>query len=517
MTGARFGVSDTVMGTQTDKAEVEPARTDGADRIGLWLTVLVWIMALSLRLWAGRDLPLWIDETWTGMIASQPDWQSFWREAWFDVNPPFYYAVMAGWTKLAGTTDVALRLPSLIFVIAAAALPLFWRSLDLTSGARRCWSCLLILWWPGFEISVDARGYALLLLVSVGQVLAWGDAIAKGTVRTAAVWAGLASAAILTHYFAIVPAALQGLLLAWRHRMQAPRLWPAALFFVPAFGWIGYHAPRLADYARPDVVWYSPVTSASALSIFQYVVGTPGWGYLLLLVALLATASLARRPTLSGPSPTTAARDVALCGVAAFVLLLAVGAARATLTDRYFVPIVPSALLGLVLVMSRYPKAFFGQALLVFAFLTPIASPPDVRAHLQKRTFYGFERASVFAMEHGVSRLTFVWDHPAAKILDERSLAKLGSFFLLRSGQNVPTRAVTLEANVDGNMVLPMSAQGGSVIWIYNRARKTAARSHPPDAARWTGWTCQHERGPWVGILTCVHVAKPTAPVKVTP
>lgn len=503
------------MGTQAGAHKERKEDVGRAASAMLLLTVIAWVAGLALRIWAGRGLPLWIDETWTGMIASQPDWAGFWREAWLDVNPPLYYGLMAGWTKVAGLSDIALRLPSLLFLIAAAALPLCWRTLGLSRHARLCWSALLILWWPGFEISVDARGYALLLLLSTAQLLACGDAVAKGTLRSAFLWAGLASAAILTHYFALVPAGLQGLLLVWRHRTRLRALWPAAFAFAPAFGWLAYHAPRLAEYARPDVVWYSPVKAASAAAFVQYVVGAPGWGLVLVGLAALVTALLSRGEMASAKAIPTGARDLALVGGAAFALLLVIGVARATLTDRYFVPVVPSILLGLVLILSRYRKAALGQCLLLFAFLVPLASPQGLRARLVERTFYGFERASSFAMANGARHLTFVWDHPAAKVLDAGSLAKLGGFFFMRAGQDVATTALSLRPVDDGNILLPRAGRGGAIIWIYNRARTSSARFHPPMASRWPGWTCQHERGPWVGILTCVQVAKPGTGVKV--
>lgn len=486
-------------------------------RLLICLVVFGWILALAERLWAGRALPLWIDETWTAMIAGQPDWARFWHEAWLDVNPPLYYGFMALWTRIAGLSDLALRLPSVLFVIIAALLPLMWRGNALSRSGRLCWSALLILWWPGFEISLDARGYGLLLLLSVAQTLAFANVLERPDRRTAGLWSALAAAAILTHYFALIPAALQGMALLVRERRRAIRLWPAALPFLTALGWLNFHAPRLADYARPDVAWYEPFTAELAAGFVQYLVGPPGWTQWALIGAaliLMIAASLGRHTR-----PTEEAKQLevaALLGVAALLLLLGLGVARDTLTDRYLVPVVPPVLLALVMIAQRFERATLGHALLVLAFLVPLATPSDLQARLAARNAYGFEQASQFLLPFAPARLIFVWEHPAAKVLDPHSLEKLGRFFLARAGQNPAMRTVVLTPKQDGNVVLS-AAKDEAVIWIYNRARNTSARRHQPDEQRFEGRTCQHQRAPWVGTLACAPVAKADGVAKVIP
>ncbi len=481
------------------------------------LVVFGWIVALAERLWAERALPLWIDETWTAMIAGQPDWARFWHEAWLDVNPPLYYGFMALWTRIAGLSDLALRLPSVLFVIIAALLPLMWRGNALSRSGRLCWSALLILWWPGFEISLDARGYGLLLLLSVAQTLAFAAVLEHPDRRTTGLWSALAAAAILTHYFALIPAALQGMALLVRERQRVVRLWPAALPFVPPMAWLAFHAPRLADYARPDVAWYEPFTAELAAGFIQYLVGPPGWTQWVLIGAALVivtAASLGR--TMRPPQGTKELETAAVLGVVALLLLLGLGMARDTLTDRYLVPVVPPVLLALVMIAQRFERATLGHALLVLAFLIPLATPSDLQARLSARNAYGFQQASQFLLPSAPTRLVFVWDHPAAKVLDPHSLEKLGRFFLARAGQNPAIRTVVLTPEQDGNVLLS-AAKDEAVIWIYNRARNTSARRHKPDERRFEGRTCQHQREPWVGILACAPVAKADGVAKVTP
>ncbi len=505
-----------MMAALLDKSDGDQSRQVVISRLLICSVAIAWAAALSERLWAGRALPLWIDETWTAMIAGQPDWARFWHEAWLDVNPPLYYALMALWTDIAGASNFALRLPSLIFVIAAAALPLVWGGNALSRSGRLCWSALLILWWPGFEISFDARGYGLLLVLSVAQTLAFAQVLERPDRRMAGLWSALAAAAILTHYFALILAAVQGVALLMRERRRAVRLWPAALPFVPAIAWLTIHAPRLADYARPDVAWYEPFTADLAAGFMQYLVGPPGWTQWALIGAalVLAVASTRGRRV----RPTDGAKQIeaaALIGVVALLLLLGIGMARDTITDRYLVPVVPSVLLALVMIAQRFDKAALGHALLVLAFLVPMATPLNLQARLHARNAYGFEQASSFLLPFAPARLVFVWDHPAAKVLDPHSLEKLGRFFFARAGQSLTTRTVVLTPEQDGNVVLS-AAKGEAVIWIYNRARNTSARLHRPDEQRFEGRACQHQRAPWVGTLACAPVAKADGVAKVT-
>ena len=192
----------------------------------IWPVLAGLVMAaFGLRIWLGLGLPLWLDESWTAMIATQPNWADFWREVWLDCNPPLYYAVMALWTGVFGASDLALRLPSLIFAALAIALPLGLRVPALSRAAALCFAVLLALWQPGFEMSVDARGYALLLALSVAQLLAYIRLMAAPDRRRAWIWAGLASLAGLTHYHSLLVSGLQGLALLYVHRARALELW----------------------------------------------------------------------------------------------------------------------------------------------------------------------------------------------------------------------------------------------------------------------------------------------------
>lgn len=469
------------------------------------------MLSLSLRLWLGRGLPLWLDESWTGMIASQGSWHAFWREAWLDVNPPLYYVLMAGWTQIAGLSDLALRAPSMVFGLSAALLPLFWRVPGLPRWAIMAWAALLLAWQPGLALSLDARGYALLLFLSVAQSLAFIRLMAMPHRRAAWLWAGLASLAGLTHYFALLVAGLQGLAFLWVQRDRALACWPASLAFVPAFGWLAIHAPRLADYARPDIAWYPPMTGALATDLVRYAYGAPGWVHMaLVLVTLVLTIALSRgasRACAAQPGKDVAAqaaaiRWAAITAILGLCITLGLGTLRPMVTDRYLVPLVPTLLLGLIAASCRWRHGWLGAAALVIIYWGSMDLQAQ-RALLVAKTRYSFAPASAFVADARPARLVFTWDHPAAGVLDPGSVAKLGGFFLQRNGQIVDPVPVRLQVGEDGNAILKAWAKNGAVIWIYNRARRSAARDMPPDPQRWSDRRCIHQHTRWIGIFAC--------------
>ena len=183
---------------------------DGPPLFGLAVAALTFA-TLGVRLWVGHDLPLWIDESWTAMIAGQSSWSAFWREVWLDCNPPLYYGLMALWTQLFGLSALALRLPSILLVTAAALMPLLWRVPGLPRSAAYVWAILILFWGPGLELSVDARGYGLLLFLSTAQVIAYVRLLDRPQGRRALLWASLASLCALTHYHALLLAGIGGI------------------------------------------------------------------------------------------------------------------------------------------------------------------------------------------------------------------------------------------------------------------------------------------------------------------
>ena len=94
-------------------------------RRSLDLSVLFSMLALILGAWVasvslGRQ-SLWLDESYTWFFVRLP-WNSLLPSARIDaVNPPLYYALVKAFVGSSAPTEIALRLPSVLFHVAGTA------------------------------------------------------------------------------------------------------------------------------------------------------------------------------------------------------------------------------------------------------------------------------------------------------------------------------------------------------------------------------------------------------------
>jgi hypothetical protein len=130
-----------------------------------------------------------------------------------DTSPPLYYLLLSRWTRVAGTSDAALRLFSTL--AAVACLPLLWQVGRMVVGRKAALvACLLFAWVPvGSYYSAEGRMYALTWFL--GLALAWSSLAAHRDGYSAVrmgLWVLAAASALLTHYFL---AFVWGALIAW--------------------------------------------------------------------------------------------------------------------------------------------------------------------------------------------------------------------------------------------------------------------------------------------------------------
>lgn len=470
---------------------------------------------VGLRLQVAADAPLWLDETWSAMIATWPDWAGFWHEAWLDCNPPLYYAFLHGWVSVFGDSNFMLRLPSILFVLAAAVLPLMWRPQGLPRAAAGVWAGLIMLWPQGLALMLDARGYALMLLLSTASTLVLCRLLEGLTPRLAAAWVALGTAMFLTHYFAAALVLAQTLVLAHRHRLGLVKVWPAALLALPGLAWFAHHLPRLKEYARPDVVWQQTTTAEMALDHAKYVLGAVSPVLFGVILVVLIAAVAHRGSKDAKPVVPRSLAVVAATAVIGFGIAVLIGVLQASLINRYLVPLVPPTLLGLTIIFYTSARPHLYSLMVLAVFLPPALNASQASAAAEMRAIYGFERASDFVGQSQADQVVFLWDHPAAKILDRNSLGQIGAYFLKRQGLAIPVSTVIVPESADANAVLREAATGArpAVIWLYNRAEQTSARMHPPSFANDPAWTCQN-RGtdsalnPQLGAIACVKLER---------
>ena len=103
---------------------------------------------------------LWLDELVTSWVVSA-DLSTTIRRAIEYQQSPLYYVVAWASTRVVGTSEFALRLPSLIF--STGSVWLLWRSVRVLHGrdaARLAAAIFVVVPWMTL-VAVDARPYAL--------------------------------------------------------------------------------------------------------------------------------------------------------------------------------------------------------------------------------------------------------------------------------------------------------------------------------------------------------------------
>ncbi len=470
--------------------------------------------------YTGMVAPLWLDETWSAMIATRPDWASFWQEAQLDVNPPLYYVILRFWVTIFGDSNIMLRLPSILFVMIAAALPIVCRPQGLHKIAAWAWAGLILFWPFGQTVMLDARGYALLMFLSTASCLVIIHMLDNMTLPKTAAWVALGTMMFLTHYYASVLIMAQTLLLTMRYRFGIVRFWPAALISIPGIIWFIMHASRLQDYARADVVWQSRITFSDIGVFLGYIIGARGPLMLFAMVTILVLAILNSRKIENNNTSLSTLKNNNLALTAAtaaigFVIAVGIGMFQASLVYRYLIPLVPPALLAIILVSQKSKNQIFYSASLVFLFLFSALNTGYTKDAVFNRAIYGYEADSNFISTHNPDHITFLWDHPASKILKKTSLENIGGYFFNRAGIDVPVTALVIPDTADANIALRAAAQGKrpAIIWLYNTDDKTSARNHAPTFEGDPEWTC-HDRGLnspraiGIGAIACVKLGK---------
>jgi hypothetical protein len=403
---------------------------------------------LILRLVAARGLPLTLDETFTAVITSQSHLADFVREARRDVAAPLYYTIL--WPLPTAHSDFALRLPSWLFMLAAASLPLVWRIPGQSRAAAIAWAALLFLWLPGAIFATQARPYALLFLVATAQTIAFARLIAEPGMRRAFVWTVCASLTILTHYMGATLGLAQGLVLLAALRMQALKLWPSLLvLLVPVVEAIT-HFRILFEVAAGDANWLPRISFANLPSYVIY-----GFGAFAPLLLIVALVSRYLRP--NEPIPR-AAVFASIAGVLALAMLIAAGWGRSLIVDRYLTACAPALMLALVTVtagaFARLALVAISGALAAYA---SIAAPLEVREA-------SMEWAAQQLIPFRPQQLKFSLGNKGQHTVAMETRAKIGEYFFRRAG--VPTRA-EMVTTLDGRQLVRAAGPDAAVLWVF--------------------------------------------------
>jgi mannosyltransferase len=200
-----------------------------------WPLAALLLLAAALRLSTLDLQSFWYDEAYVPVHTLHASLAATLRSVEHRENtPPLWYVLIWGWSRIFGTGEVALRLPSALAGIATVAVA--WGIGQQLAGGRTAIAAAalvatnpLLVWY-----SQEARAYGLFVFLAALAMWCWLRADAEPTPRRLAAFAASGAAALATHYFAVfllVPMCL------WLLRRRGR--WRVVLPAVAAIGAVG--------------------------------------------------------------------------------------------------------------------------------------------------------------------------------------------------------------------------------------------------------------------------------------
>jgi uncharacterized membrane protein len=189
---------------RTTEPRVERRSAPPRGPVAWWLLAAVAIGA-ALRFGFLSQQSLWTDEAATRHIVLAPSIRDVWpRVRATESTPPLSYWLMWLLAHAAGSrSDAILRLVPA--VAGTLTIPAAYAALRRPLGARvalaLAWMCAVspvLLWY-----SLDARSYALFVLLGMLNVWALVAALERPDTTRCALWTATAVLCVWTHYFAV--------------------------------------------------------------------------------------------------------------------------------------------------------------------------------------------------------------------------------------------------------------------------------------------------------------------------
>ena len=208
-------------------------------------------LAAALRMLLLGQNSIWLDEA-VVVRATQTNWGDlFGLLQVSDAHPPLYYVLVKAWVSVAGTSEVALRLPSVVFSVASVALT-FMLARRVCSNTVSLLAAFLLSVSP-FQIMAgqEARMYPLLEVLVLASTLALVAATERGGLLRWAAYALAATLMVYTHYLSFLVLAAHGLWVLLTAPRQLGRwllgIVAAAILFLPWEPSLWFQAHHIHD------------------------------------------------------------------------------------------------------------------------------------------------------------------------------------------------------------------------------------------------------------------------------
>ncbi len=481
-------------------------------KVMMWLAVAIGVTG---RICTFSGEPLWFDETFTGVIATQSNFASFFEWISYEIGGPVYYSLLWFWQSLAGDSNNALRFPSLIFSLLSLVIAV--RATELSDRTRLVYVALTALTASSYLQANEARSYALLALLCGLQLLAFIRLLRRPTTPNAIVWVSISTTAILTHYHAGFISLIQGLIYLGYCKRTALKTWPAILCLTPAIVWLEIQYNCLSSYAAPGNNWYSLLNIEQVPLIVPIALGFGWLAYLISAIAIyFGIGWFARRSTKAPLEKDYAPVLAALSGVLAVLAITALAMILPSFSPRYLFPSGPAVLLGAALALAHLGQV--STKALLYALMVLAAFSASFWVQLMTltgdRNPLAFERASAWIMANGdPQRVVYYWDNPTGDFSSVNHLRDVGGFFFAREGhypQIVIPRGLSAETDPNKHLGELAGSDGRTAImWLADKGVPgTHAILHDERLSHNPAWRCHKFGSSHLFVLACLPVAK---------
>ena len=468
-----------------------------------WPLAALTLLAAALRLSTLDLQSFWYDEAFTPVHVLHASLGATLRSVSRSENsPPLWYLLAWADSRVLGTGEVALRLPSALAGIAT--VPVAWGIGRKLAGRRAALVCAalvavnpLLVWY-----SQEARAYGLFVLTAALAMLCFLRALAEPSGRTMALFALTGALALLSHYFAVfllIPMALWLLAERATRRLALPALAAigvvglALLPLISAQGghgtqWIGRWAlsSRLQAIPQYYLTGYmgSPLGHGIELLVALPILAAVGWG----LWQARAVSPHARQA-----KGALIALSIAACGVLIPIVLALLGADY--LAPRNLVASMVSVT-ALIAVLATWPRTgtigLALAALIGLAFLA-VTLDTDRSPRLQRGNWRGVARVlpaitterAITTVELGAAPLEYyvhgLHNLKEGSTVRLREIVETG-YSPLRAGAGEPPAPgfrLLARRNIDGLIVYRFVAASPRLVSEATLRRHVITLAHP--------------------------------------
>jgi len=370
---------------------------------GRWIQVAILgitALAAAIRFYHLDYQSLWRDETDAVRFALRDIPTLVGNFTAVGENGALFFLMLHGWLRLAGTSEFALRFPSLFF--GTLAVPTTYALGRRIAGPRVALGGAFLLALSPYAVwySQEGKMYGLVTFLAPFSLLLVGHAVERQAWRLALAWACILVAFLYVHFYAplmVVVGLVWFLILGWRRLRFTPVIGAAltalVLGMAPVLRWL------IPAALQPGETGYGRYTLGEMVSILlrAFTMGlrpTDGWIPVALFALLLLAAGLVFFP---GPWKDLRRGAILLL----LWLAVAVGGTwgvcqiRPLFTDRYLILALPAFCLLLALgadaVDRLIPRAFPSLLLVCLLAFIPflwIQSHTPIKANFRAATAY---------------------------------------------------------------------------------------------------------------------------------